>query len=741
MRKYISYIIYAVAAVFMTGCMDVAVNPIEPESPTKVILQLTNADLVATRAVTVTDDDNFNEDLIKSVQCFFTVTGGDAVVYATDLIEVNQQATKTLEIEIPADKISTMFGTTNSCDVYVLANYGTKLEETTITAVKAKEIALGTGATQDYFVMDGEAALTLNGVSISGTVSLERAAAKVVVKVNLKNSVTEGGVVWTSAPAGVKMAYKNSVNGSKISALAADAAETVADYSQQPTETSGIFTQDTDSSTETTYVGYQTTPFYSFPVSAEANDGVIELVIPWTPADGDPVEYKYQIPIDAAFERNHVYVVEVNVGMLGTLDGAVLTPSYVVVDWTENAINTSLSRPKYLVVQQHSYALNNETTIDVPFNSSDNCVVTITCTQVNLKTGATKTVTRNDNATTLTNKSYKASINNDTGIISIEHGLNNDFYDQTDDTDGIFDFTPYKFEIVVQHDGDPDFTETITVTQYPAMYGTANINSDYNNGGDVNDDNGFVWVNGYQEEPKSGVTNFGGAYGLTGDDDLNAIAMYTITTTSLPASSDYIIGDPRKTSYDNPQTWNGNQIVWATAPALYEGETNRTLKYYYPTDGHPSGTTGGVNSPTYNMIAPKFRVCSAYGAIAYDQTNRRYYENVKGRCASYQEDGYPAGRWRLPTKAEFEIINTLTNSGFLPTLFVPTMDYWCAHGYGVYDEGSGDFEIVTNRIDHGNSWYGSVSVRCVYDEWYWGSEPALTTEAQKDVFTWGDQPR
>jgi uncharacterized FAD-dependent dehydrogenase len=36
---------------------------------------------------------------------------------------------------------------------------------------------------------------------------------------------------------------------------------------------------------------------------------------------------------------------------------------------------------------------------------------------------------------------------------------------------------------------------------------------------------------------------------------------------------------------------------------------------------------------------------------------------------------------------------------------------------------------------------GGASARCVYDDWYWGSDPVLKTEAEKRVFTWGDVNR
>ena len=66
------------------------------------------------------------------------------------------------------------------------------------------------------------------------------------------------------------------------------------------------------------------------------------------------------------------------------------------------------------------------------------------------------------------------------------------------------------------------------------------------------------------------------------------------------------------------------------------------------------------------------------------------------------------------------------------------MDYWCAHGYGRYNNTQNKVNITPGNMDYGSK---SVSVRCVYDEWYWGSEPALKTDAEKDQFTWGDMPR
>ena len=65
------------------------------------------------------------------------------------------------------------------------------------------------------------------------------------------------------------------------------------------------------------------------------------------------------------------------------------------------------------------------------------------------------------------------------------------------------------------------------------------------------------------------------------------------------------------------------------------------------------------------------------------------------------------------------------------------MDYWCAHGYAT--PGDNGYAEMGYKTNYGSSDY--ISVRCVYDDWYWGSEPVLKTEDEKKIFTWGDIPR
>lgn len=708
MRKFITYITCAIAAVLAAGCIRVDLNHVE-DSAVNATLVLRNSDLMVTRA-TEEGKPGLNENLIANVQCFFSADGS-SIDYATGLLtvgrsDVDENGVK-IALQIPAEKLPEIFpNNATSCTVYVLANAAEiTTKPATIKAVKATEITLNTSkAIQDSFVMDGAATVTRTSTSLRGEISLVRAAAKIQVSINVADELTVNGTTWTPNLDEITLKYNQSVTKSLVNAEAGDA-KAWTDLTHGPDQ-----------------------PFYSYPSDwsdSEDHEARITLDIPWTIKGQDAqMTYRYQFPVNydgKKLDRNNIYKITLNVGVLGGLvDPVNLEPSYVVVDWNTNTVSAELSRPKYLVVDQHKYVMNNETYLEIPFHTSDPCsIVSSSCTHY---ANLTATSPSSDN-------SYSVAIavdenGNQLKYIKVTNDLDNNLYSDT------FDFTPYTITFTIQHTGDSNFKETITITQYPAIYGVAQQNTDYTNGGGNNADNGFVWVNGYQGSASKNVTSFDTASGATSN-DLKAVSMYIFNISTL-AGTNYILGDPRTSSPDNLSAYN---FTWASGATTYGTSPRVGPAYYYPTAGDLKGP---ANNPNYNMIAPKFRVCSAYGQIDTDGS-RQYYSRVKGRCASYQEDGYPAGRWRLPTKAEFELINTLSNKNLMPTLFVDGMDYWCAHGYGCYEDSEGEVVLVHNDDNYGSS--GRISVRCVYDDWYWGSDPVLTTEAQKDVFTWGDEPR
>ena len=199
--------------------------------------------------------------------------------------------------------------------------------------------------------------------------------------------------------------------------------------------------------------------------------------------------------------------------------------------------------------------------------------------------------------------------------------------------------------------------------------------------------------------------------------------MYNIFVSVLPQNSNYLIGDPRTMEPDNLHPESQKGYPWAdvlpnpqdpdfdmdeeTWQALLDTphpfangyrldeQQEGPLKYYYPAEN---------SNRTKHMVAPSFRVASKFGGMEY--LGGATKESAMYKCATYQEDGYPAGRWRLPTEAEIRFISMLSNAGTFVPLFTTGKGYWSAHGI----------------VIPGNNSLGTGSIalsRCVYDSWYW----------------------
>lgn len=154
-------------------------------------------------------------------------------------------------------------------------------------------------------------------------------------------------------------------------------------------------------------------------------------------------------------------------------------------------------------------------------------------------------------------------------------------------------------------------------------------------------------------------------------------------------------------------TYTYHRARYLSTSTRYWIITERGLENYYPTK----------SNGTENMIAPELLIASSYGKTSYTQMT---LENAAMRCALYQEDGYPAGRWRLPTFAEVKFIMELSTAGKIPSLFnmttpTDTEGYWCANGRVVLDN-----NVV--KLEDPSVHPGNTAPRCVYDLWYWGEE-------------------
>jgi hypothetical protein len=269
---------------------------------------------------------------------------------------------------------------------------------------------------------------------------------------------------------------------------------------------------------------------------------------------------------------------------------------------------------------------------------------------------------------------------------------------------GEYDIAPYTITVYVKmvygtnsSGGDLFYDDIITFTQYPSMYAEAKLNDrDTRN-------KGHVYVYNNHEDNSSWNTVRGANVG--GNNNPN---MYVIYISALSPSDPYVISDPRDLSNSiagNSTGWNLNDN---------DGSGNNKLTNYYQT-----------RTDNSELIAPIFRMASSHGKCG----NAISYNNAKRRCASYQEDGYPAGRWRVPTTAELRYIAKLSSEGKIPHLYSNNGNYWTATGRCTY--------YTNGTVDESTSFNDNTTafVRCVYDEWYWGSEQL----DDRTIFTWGDE--
>lgn len=692
-----------------TACADLDNEPVQKEN--SITIRLSNHKMSRSEG-----EVDFNENLIKCADIFFFSTDAQGTPTGNCLLhhkeaDINKQTNHEFSISLNDLPLGSYY-------IYAIANLdegigddydGTisDLKSLVVPAITVTTVEGGNNGVQPFFVMDGNKTMAYTEeMEETIVIPLERSAAKITLTVTVDDYVVAGGTTYESVKDQMTVELMHGEENGVVNGVTNS--PSLLETGQYNINTS--MTHDI--------------PFYSYPtdiertISNESKECYLELMIPWTSENGTVRNYYYHIPIEkdndnntiTALERNHHYMMTVQVSILGSLEEEEetvdLLPKYVVQNWSEVALDADLKNYRYLWVKEpingQYWEMKNTNVLEIPYNSSHPCkILSISCQQKDLSMPVPEF--KNVNFDELNLKD---------GYIYFENELVNDFLDNN------FDFSPYYITFTIQHEDNENYKEEISIIQYPAIYGEAIQNSDYANDDNINGNNGFVFVNGYTKT-NNGVNDFFcSANGLS----TNAYAgaspnMYIFTVTSV-AGTEYVIGDPRNTS---SYTYTENDAKWASANSL-NGEGSRELKYYYGT---------APESNTENIIAPKFRIASAYAVLNTGANEAKNLENLRKRCASYQEDGYPAGRWRLPTKSEFEFIFSLVNRSKLPAIYQLGSEYWCAHGLGdPQNNGTVNISDVTTD-DSGHS------VRCVYDDWYWGSEPALD---DKSIFTWGDEP-
>lgn len=507
-------------------------------------------------------------------------------------------------------------------------------------------------------------------------------------------------------------------------------------------------------------------PFYSYPVTWDSGvqtEPFLKLIIPWSSKGSGTSRtkyYYYKIPFSVeALEANNWYEVTLDVQILGG-EAELPVPldaNYHVVDWVTGATgSTSATSARYLSVPTKYFTMYNTEALEIPMLSSHECeIVNLQISQYNYKTGVTTKTTSLASPNSL-------DFNSATPLEQIDliHKLHNDSGSDQD-------VTPYTITFRVQQKGSYSsaYFADVTIVQYPAIYieettgGDAfidgffghlskwptNFASTYN--GRNNYTNGYYYSIGWrnnafnnQQAGSDGTPQYT-PYGRITFNNANGTHNLTrITVTAFNESTgtyhagtrqgntvvyddyDYIIGDPRV-----PSGWRGADLV----PYL-SNMTGNANNQASATDW--SDTQAGaimVGTSEKNIIAPSIYFASYWSR---PQSTDIDFEAAQKRCATYQEAGYPAGRWRIPTQAEVFFAFYLQELNFIPQLFSSGYGYFASDGSAFWDTS----HYATNANDNGQRFSppdtNPHSVRCVYDVWYWGDE------ANEDTSVYDPEP-
>lgn len=756
MRYYLYHIsLLLVACLSMVSCSE---NDVELMDDTQFLELTVNCNNLAKTRATMPGEADRNENLIHTLHYFVYVsgkTGENAVLSDKIDIAANTQTQAIVRIPMNETELNTVVfpRPINDCYVYLIANLPDDVtipQNTSLANLKTLAVTANfkDNTVQESFVMDGEATATITSrnktVAATGEIALNRLAAKFTTRVSVANSFLDtDGKEWTPLVNQMKIHLDNTVSNTTLGAAFGT---NHFDYGQRTYI--GTKTETVDGKSKKLYVFE---PFYSYPCQWEySNEDALAMyiVLPWQCSDANgSTRYQdcfYKVyPGIMQLNRNTWYNIDIHIGVLGSFtekeEPVVIDDfKYKVIDWKNGYsdwsagldIDTELLSAHYLVVERNSYEVNNKNTFEIPFITSHKCV--IKDLKVTRMVFGDDSNPKPDSLDITDEAKSKGWLTLDGNTIKLNHTLNNDFINTTN-----YDFSPYTFTFTLCHENNAEnFYEEITITQKPAISITAHLNSyreAYLDGKlpQGNDGtNGYQYVNGTAANT-NGTGDYGGAYGLyirsSSTTNTNPY-MYTIEVTVLPEGSEYILGDPR---WETPATSSNKKNLdfdnFKDAPGIEsEGQAerpNRKLKNYYGTK---------TDASVQNMIAPKFRIASSHGV-----TQTVTHTNAINRAATYQEDGYPAGRWRVPTMAEVKFIIKLSRDGKIPRLFNNGSAYWCSNGTVTPNTSGG---ISTETGTSGNN-----AVRCVYDDWYWehSTWPRMASRGDHpgkyNQFTWGDE--
>ena len=701
----------------------------------------TTGSMAQTRAVVPEPGvEAYNENVIHSLDVFlFPLAATEAEQAASPLVfyhhfdGINAQGIHEITDYILSKgtiNALTDGATKTQCYAYVVANSTADVAqlpaEATLADVKELDLAVAASFVevdwakrlQQAFVMTGGAAIDFeaSSVKLSGTVELKRVAAKLEFEVtNVTSEVyDEGNNLWIPHTEDM---YIRLIHGVKHTCMGGVMDKADDDYFElngflQLTKSGSTWPQDY--------------PFYSYPADwTDGNDQVayVMLTVPWGRVENDEngtpkkdgegnyviagnkyITTYYQIPIGEnakAMLSNAYYRMKIDVGIIGSFDPTLpvtLTDnSYIIVDWSAGTIlPIAMKKVNYLAIDQEEVEVYNASEGKVHYVTSNREETDYIIKKVSFYNYNDGSATNGMKLIELTSSSASQTLYSGTyqqtiswSNFNITLGPSDGYITATLTSISMANlYQPITIELEITKIDLP--STPLSFTFYPPVYiegekgGNVYVyGKQYSGGSD-----GYNYVDYTTTDGSSNrIGSVSNPAGVTGTGTNNNQYNYMIHVSAL-SDPTYMIGDTRTTISDN----------------LMMGD----LTNYFP-------TREDIPNDVY-MLSPAFLIASSYG-----KTTQVTFENAKRRCAAYQENGYPAGRWRVPTEGEIQfVVNLSANVKAFPTLFDGT--YWAASGR-CYSSSSSSFITTTSN----------QAVRCVYDLWYWG------TDHSNSSFTWGDK--
>lgn len=498
------------------------------------------------------------------------------------------------------------------------------------------------------------------------------------------------------------------------------------------------------------------TPFYSYPYDFSGDSGhapFFKVIVEWTAyretthatdeTAGDkaamvigqePFYYKILIPNQTLFSANKWYNINLNVSTLGseadeTAIDLVGEQGYYVVDWSnpDEVEKMDLSAGLYFNVASDSFDMYGNS-LQIPFTASGPVVISAYGSEEDDPT-ASYPYAASDGKGSLdysTDSSegtnFMVTPNNDESYVQIDHTIlpfSTSFSYANGNAKDVALIT-YKFRISLE--GHPEYFKDITVTQYPSIYAARQQSRG----------NPFVYRTSTGAARNENTYSLGSVSPNGWGSKYNTIVSISTLSGLSSTYPKWVIGDPRiklsdayngtyqgVPSFHNNYGSNSDATEWRRTDLKDRDDPNANDHYF---DNY---LVGDINSSQF--IAPKFMLASGYGYNSDATSANSNWKLNSERCASYQEDGYPAGRWRLPTEAELLFCATLASNGLIENPFRADTNYWSTSGRCLnYQDNQGNWSFTPSP-----SSTSAKSVRCIYDLWYWGDNPVVTPGTYK----------